>query len=495
MYNDYDDPNSSEDDGLYEESPMEKIGGIVDQIKPFAVPIVLVILLLIGIFIAYDFFIGSQRNVSFNVLDTEGDNINGANIRILSVTGEDIARTRSGENIELKLGSYNLDVRASGYERKSKNITVSGDGPIIIEMEINNDLELEGNFPESFFSGEEITIEVTVINNGTDTVETNLLLDGDAKDGMVMSGGKSLIVFPGTNLITITLKVNTSPDRDLLSGSNSGVIRIKGLNNNRAKIRGNFSITAFNQSDINIKIGNSTRDVDFRTLTAGSSSEKELRIENKSDNTISEITVELEITNTQFSLNEDVENWFSFGPSNTIENILPDETRQISIIVSIPSSVIFPQGVSEETIDGVFRVKSSFFEKEFNLDLKIEKPDTGISISGIKNTYTLRKDDNVYQNELGFLKIRNTGDVLLTNFSVAVVCSPSTYTWLSVENGAPETSFPSLEADQIKEIPYLISIPSNVTGGQLANCKIGVFYTDPSSQQQTLEEPVLISTA
>ena len=61
MYDKYDDPDSGQDDGLYEDTPMEKIRGIVDQIKPFSVPIVLVIILLIGVFIAYDFFIGSQR--------------------------------------------------------------------------------------------------------------------------------------------------------------------------------------------------------------------------------------------------------------------------------------------------------------------------------------------------------------------------------------------------------------------------------------------------
>ncbi|MCH7902909.1 hypothetical protein IIC68_04100, partial [archaeon] len=277
--------------------------------------------------------------------------------------------------------------------------------------------------------------------------------------------------------------------------TNERVIRIEGLNNNRAKIKGDFTITAFSSGDIRIKIGNSTRDVDFRTVKAGSSSEKQLRIENKSDNTINDITIELEITNTEFSSEEEVEEWFIFSPSNTIESILPGEIRTIAIIVNVPSSMIFLQGENEEIIDGVFRVKSSFFEREFNLDLKVKKPKTGISISGIKDQYTFPKDDGVYDNESDFIDIRNTGDVLLTDFSVAISCSPSTYTWLSLENGAPETSFPSLEAGITKSIPFLISIPSTVTGGQRANCKVGVFYIDPSGQQQLLEEPVIISTS
>ena len=65
MHNDYDNPDSGQDDGLYEDTPMEKISGIADQIKPFAVPIILVIILLIGVFIAYDFFVGSKRNISW----------------------------------------------------------------------------------------------------------------------------------------------------------------------------------------------------------------------------------------------------------------------------------------------------------------------------------------------------------------------------------------------------------------------------------------------
>jgi len=496
MYNDYDDPNSGQDDGLYEDTPMEKIGGIADQIKPFVVPIILVIILLIGVFVAYDFFIGSKRNVSFNILDTEGDNINGANIIVFSISGEEIARVRSGQNLELKIGPYNLDVRASGFERKNnKSITVSGDGPIVIVMEINKDLELEGTFPENFFSGEQISIDVTVINNESDTVEINLVLDKDAEEGMEISYNKPLFVFPGTNQVIVTLKADTKPDQDLLGGTNDGVIRIEGLNNNSAKIRGDFTVTAFSSGDIRIKIGGSSQSVDFKTVKAGSSSEKELRIENKSDNIINDITVELEITNTKFSPPEEVEEWFIFSPSNTIESILPEEIRIITIIVNIPSSMIFPQGENEEIIDGVFRVKSSFFEKEFNLDLKVKKPKTGISIKGISNSFTFKKDDGGYDKKSDFIDIRNTGDVLLTDFSVIVTCNPRTSTWLSLETGVSEITFPSLVAGATKSIPFLISIPSNITGGQIANCKIGVFYTDPSGQQQTLEEPVLISTS
>ncbi len=491
----FDNPHPGRDDSdLYGDSPMERVQDMAEQVKPYGKYIVIGIVLLLVAFFAFDFFIGSVKQVSFNVTDTEGEGIAGI-ITIADSGGKQIDRVRSNETISLKNGTYNVDVRASGYRRLNTQINVIGNAPIPIQLEIEDDLELRGTFPGELFTGEQRELELTIVNNESDVIGTSLVLEGDAKDAMELVYEEPLLVFPGENNVKVTLKVKEKPEPALIGTGNDGELRLKGLDNPKEKIGGKFSLTAFDARDVSVRVGSSNRNADFGTLQAGETSEKEIRIENKSKTVLTNVTIEIEITTTEFTAPEEVKEWFTLNPENTIDTIRAGETKTIIVNLAVPSNMFFATGKEKETIDGRIIVKTTYFEQEFNIDLEVKKPDIGVSIGGIKESYVLKKTNEIYDSELDFIEITNTGDVLLTNLEAAIVCTPSSSTWLTIDNGKAQAMFSSLAPEETRNVQFQISVPPNIPSGTFANCNIGVFYNDPSAQRLSTEQRILISTS
>src|SRR3989344_2440588 len=475
MYDKYDSPH---DDEIYQKKPEEQAREILDKIKPFIVPAVaIIVLLIIGLF-AYDFFVGSVKNVTFELNDTEGESISGA-VKVLNESGGEIATARSGEAISLKAGTYTAQVAAANYKAKREQFNVTKDGSIEIEMESDKELEISGEFPGSFFTGEQKTIQVTITNNG-ETSQAKFVLENDAKEALEFENNEAITVVPGTNTIEIILKAKESPKSDLLGEENKGTIRIEGLNNRKAKIEGDFELIKFALKDISIRIGQSNSAVDFGTLKSGATSEKQITIQNKSDATINEVEAEITITSTIFADKTEVKNWFSFEPANVINDISPGETKSMTLNIQVPSDYAFPPGKTLETVNGNVILKTGFLEQQFNLNLKIQKPNTGVNISGINDKYTITKRDNVYPTQANFIDIRNTGDVLLTDFRVLVSCTEG-YGWVIIGKNQTDTFFATLGAGQTRNIPYTITVPNSVQSGKISNCGIAVIYNDPAN--------------
>ncbi|PIN85647.1 MAG: hypothetical protein COV47_00995, partial [Candidatus Diapherotrites archaeon CG11_big_fil_rev_8_21_14_0_20_37_9] len=233
MHDKYDSPHGEED--LYEEDPMDKaketMEPIVETIKEKKMLIIGGIIAIVVLFFLYSFFIGSNREVSFNVSDTEGDTIS-ASIKVSDLEGNEIQRLKSNEKITLKTGTYKIDVLNSDYKAiTGKQIEITDNDPVEIEMEIDKDLELSGDFPQTLVTGQKTTIELTITSEESLQTEVELVLEGDAEKAMDFEYQKPIIANPGANQIIATIKVkSTLTDKD--TGENKkATIRIKGLSN------------------------------------------------------------------------------------------------------------------------------------------------------------------------------------------------------------------------------------------------------------------------
>ena len=175
--------------------------------------------------------------------------------------------------------------------------------------------------------------------------------------------------------------------------------------------------------------------------------------------------------------------------------ILPGETKNINFIIAVPSTIVFSDGKENEEIDGKITVKTTAFEESFNLDLEIEKSEAKLSVSGIRDSYTKRKDADGYPREDGIIDIKNNGDVILSNFDVVILCDNAFGSdWLTINSGVNEMSFSTLEKDQKKEVPYAIVIPVNALPDSKTICKLGVSYHEPNGLPQTSEKIISIIT-
>ncbi len=500
MHDKYDSPDGGEEE-LYEETPMDKakeIGGnAAEIIRQNRKPIAAAIVAIIALFFIYDFFIGSVMHVSFDVTDTEGNSIN-ASIKINSLSGNEVARAVSGETISLKKGDYTIDVAASDFRPILKQgVSVSDDNGISVNMQADLGLELAGTFPESFFTGEEKSVMLTITSNESDAVETQLVLDGDAKSAMSIQYDTPLYVSKGQNQITAKITANTNVDKKQLGENKEGEIRIRGLDTANATVKGKYALKEFNAKDVAAKFGSSDTKADFGNLSPGENKEQPITVENKGNSELTSFRIEAEITDPDFLSAEEIQNWFMYTPSNEIPSIAPKTTERASVTLKIPTNITFPQGKESAKIDGVIRVKTSYYKKEFNINLNIEKPKTGVSTSGLKSSYTIGKSDGAYRAETGFLAIRNSGETLLKNFDIRAQCfmSAQQVYWLMLNNQQGEYTFDSLEKGATKSVPFTIQVPNSTPENQRAQCDLRIGYSEPNGQFDNADSTIVILTS
>ncbi|MFH1390749.1 MAG: hypothetical protein ABIH20_00375 [Candidatus Diapherotrites archaeon] len=498
MYDKYDDPNSEEMD-IYEKTAMDQAREVGDAaggfLKKHGKFIIIGIIGLLVVFFVYDFFIGSYQEVSFDIKNTEGTPIP-ADIRIRDNTGEEIEQINSSGTVTIKNGTYTIDVASGGFKSISnREIEVSPDSTeFFVQMEIAKKFELSGSFPESLFTGEVKEITLTVINNEADAQIINLVLDDDAAEVMTIEYTKPLYVLKGTWDVIVTLKVDDNPKSSELGDNKNGTIRIEGFDGSKTKVEGKYSLIELNLEDIKIKFGTSKTNADFRIINTGDSSEKSISIENETDTEITNVEIELDITSTEFTDAEEVKTWFDFEP--IIDSVKPGEKEIINILLSIPDDVSFDTGKTEETIDGEFIVKTTSFQRRFNLDLIIRKSEARISVKGLSDSYTLKKNNGKYNKEVGSIEITNSGKVVLTEFEVKSSCtdSPTGSDWLNLEAGKNLYRFDILEKDQTKAVPFTIEVPNSTPLGSVARCNLRISYQEPSSDQPINKDQLVTIT-
>ncbi len=497
MYDKYDSPHG-EDEQLYEEDAMgraSEIGGSIIGTLKEKWPIAIALLVGIGIIWAgYDTFIGSVQKVSFDITDTEGKTVD-AQIKVTNEAGEEVKTVQSRETLGLKKGDYKIDVQANGFRSiRGKSIAVSSAGPITEKLEINRNLELRGNLPTSFATGETKEIELVLVNKDAQETEVNLLLDGDAKGAMELEYEKPLIAAPGENQVKATLKVGADLSGKQIGANKQGGIRIEGLENADAKVGGKYSLIEFDSDKLKFSIGSSRSKLDLGTIKTGESTDKPIKLENDTKLDIRGVKVEVAITSAEFTPKEEAEKWFTFSPENVF-NVGPESESEGTLIINIPANTPFPNGTRTESIIGAIYARTGFFEKKVDLLLEVQQVKSSIRVSGLSEAYDMKASAGVYPARTDFIDVRNDGETLLTDFDARVSCNSIGTSWLSLEGASLEYHFDSLEQGAVQKIPYTIQVPEGTGPGEIVNCKLGVLYKDPSGQRKSEEKPVIITTS
>ena len=139
----YDYPDDSQDDAeLYEEDKLEmvkeKAKEAIELIKKNKKQIIIGVVAVLALFFVYDFFIGSVKEITFNITDTEGEFLDDAKITVLDSGGQKISDVINGEKINLRKGDYTYTASLTSYKNlKKKNFTVTENTQILEELEKN----------------------------------------------------------------------------------------------------------------------------------------------------------------------------------------------------------------------------------------------------------------------------------------------------------------------------------------------------------------------
>lgn len=473
----YDLPHGDEEIIFEEEGPLDK----VKEYAPVALDLVkrhwwkaaiLIIILVVGLFL-YDFFIGSYRSVDISVKDTEDRIISGATLRIYDAGRNNVLFEIYGSGIvSLKDGTYPIAVAASGYIQPSRNeINVSGSGSISIVLEKDMDVMLSGDLPTSLIIGEERNVDVVVTNNEAEVQQVQLVFSGGCGGNyMDVSYEVPISVAPGSKTVSLNLRVK--PDLD--EQEKNCTIRIKGLNNDDAKIEGKINFIEFDSS--RIKVSRTT--VSFGRVSAGEVVEKSIKLTNNNRNFVMEdVKLRVEISQAQNNTESEVQSWFNFSPSDTIDSIEygTSNAKTVNVVLSVPSIALV------DTIVGTVVIETTYWRKELAIDLDIEAGEVELEIMGIQDAYNIDYEPAAggYEEFTDQLELKNRGEMTLTG--ITIVSPPGQFfcdtitEWITINT----TEYDSIAPGETKTTPYLISVPNTIPANETRFCEIMVRFNDP----------------
>jgi uncharacterized membrane protein len=478
-YDNFDSVDSGYGEWGDDSSPQQQAMAMGKKILP-----ILVVLIIVGVvgYLAYDFFIGSIREVSFQIKDTENAPINDASIKVYDVSGEELYRGagQSNHRMELRTGNFDVQAVAKGYKSiQNRTVTVGTQNTYVLKMEKNIDVELkdvEATFPKTLVVGQTLETNITVENDGSRTAEVELVFEGDLED----------------------LIITTLPDPFTIAGNSSGtavvdieVPRSLEIGKDEKKLEGDIRVKFTNEKqsvEVNvfptpeIKLGK----VDFGGLDAGEQKTKTVSIQNKSKFPITDLTLTFEITNSNANNADDVKSWFKF---NEIAN---QEDPRTLIIREIPKGktinpelqVIVSKQAKLEEISGNLIVSANYLAQPIIAPLTIEvdkelaiqlqariSPSTGIKIDWIE-------EQGKYEEKPVKVNFRNRGIVPIENIRLSVENESTCHVgWLDLR----EQAIAVLEPGENRDLTIFASAPNILTVDEEINeCKLRYRYDNPS---------------
>lgn len=458
----------------------DKISPATDAIKKNIKTIVAVLVIAIIVFIAYDYFIGSMRDVTLSIENTEGEALSNNRVKLLDASGN-VLLTLAGESTyaaKLRAGNYRYEASSPNYETKKDSFTVSSRGqalPIIVEKAIN--VEITGfaeAFPDKWIADQHRTIEFQVKNNGSSAESIEILFEGDLKDWGNAAKGVSV---QGNATQTVAAEIKVSNQRGAISDKGKefkAVARIKYTLEKEEK-----TFTVFPEPKLEFKLSNMPRSADAgETLTNGT-----VKIENNSKYPLQDMEVRIEITDALKNDPQKVKNWFKFQKiaesqepwKINIAEVKAGEDAEEKIRIDVPLTA------KKEIITGKVVLDASFLSnpiaQTFNLEIEKEAS-FGIDFSANENIEVGWSTENLkYEEVREILKVKNVGDIALSN----VVISVKNYTecdnsWMKLE----DASLASLAARDEHLVTMIISAPLHKAGETATQgCKIKYMFDNP----------------
>ncbi|MBI2597966.1 MAG: hypothetical protein HYW50_02105 [Candidatus Diapherotrites archaeon] len=489
----YESPGEISDElDIEEETPAGKAKEILesagDAVKKNWLKILALIIAVGILFFAFDFFVGSVKKVSFNVTDTEGARLSGVGIKVFDLSGTEIEKISASTPIDLRRGIYTAAISLSGYRPKSAYSFEVVENPteVVVALEKDWDIEIDvQDFPQKLVEGQHTGVFVSVKNNREKEEKIDLVFEGALGPNYMSAGYPSpMLSPPGETRVFVELKVKENLQPNLIKNELKGTIRVRGLDNAKAKKQFTFDMQEFDRSKL--KVSGSAK---FGTVVEGTvSPQKEITIQNNLDFPVEDIRLEVEIKSTQFSQPSEAKEWFSFDREIPIKVLQPGDGTKVGMIASVPVGVPFQGSTEKETIIGKLFLRTSFWEEEVDLDLIVQKSRVQLVFSGISqsNTVSFSQETGTYLPVAKILSLQNKGQLPLTFVNLNAECN-SSGNW-NAENvvAISQTLFEEIPAGGEKKTNYTFLVPNSASSGDIANCKMTANYDDPRNRGERL---------
>ncbi len=498
MYDKYDSPHGEEpqDYGPFAQEQLgEQATPIIDALKANWKMIAAAIAILLIAYFAYDFFIGSYREVSVQATSTEGASVP-VSVKITTESGQPVATISSGQKARLKLGTYMLSAAAQGYKPiSSSQLSVTANSTEKLELEADKDITLKGELPQVLITGEKREIDLTLTNNGASQEKVELVAEGDAAKDLKLEYRSPIDVSPGENTIRVNLEVSEKGGSKDGTGR-SGSIRVKGLRAG-AVVEGEYELIEFDEAKFDVFIGGDKANVNFGTLLPGEHKQRKMTFDNRNSFDIEELVVEKHLASSGFEKEYKIEDWFTFNPKGAIYVKAQDRSKEVQLDLAIPRDVEFPESTEPAKVSGTITLGNTFYSREFTFTFDVKKPEARLDIEMDLNP-RIRSKDKVWEPINSTLRVVNKGKVKLTDIRLHVSCNPEGSQWLRLlDSGSNEyrgsISIAELAvAADAKTVAYRTEASPTAKAGETVVCTLKARYDDPNGTAQPVEKIVTI---
>ncbi|MCX8158145.1 MAG: hypothetical protein N3D73_00585 [Candidatus Diapherotrites archaeon] len=496
----YDKPTTTDEIIIDDRSDAEKV---IDGTKEFLSKYKFVILLIIIIaaisLFLYDYFIGSYRDVIFEIKNTEGENI-AANVKIYDESNKIVASFSGSRIISLKKGNYLVEIGQIGYIPKTLPLEVSdNENKVVVTILKGIDVELsvKTTAPDMVFQGESFKV-VLEISNKTDQPQEITLISEGFNDKILME--KSFKVYLGPREIrdlNIEIKVDEKfPINEKTKEARvEGKIRLKYTNKSQEIT---FKVIEYKRDKIYIEEqkGNSYSPISqiVYDLNADNPVTKRIFIRNNNVTSLKNIKITIEKTSINYLRESLLDRLFTITP-NILSEI--DSNERLSIDITINPSIKLldiPENQTSAKYLGKLIIKIGDFDSIQTLvDLTIRKPNIKLEISGINSKYTAKYNINEDKYTVSSpVTITNKGNVVLKNVRLnAFLCRYSiTQNWsLSTDLSLGDSSWDKIYPNESKRTNLYIALPSTFPENQTIYCKGQIILDNPLYNEYSFTIP------
>ncbi len=448
--------------------------------------LVLIILLVIG-YVAYDFFVGSYRTVSVSIKNTEKESVPDAEIIIMKLGETKPVYSGTPKSQSLKAGEYSIEASAVGYRTGNQDFTVEKDGDTIavtLEKILATRITSK-EFPTELYLGQTTTGSVTLQNTGSKAETIELAWEGDFKDlidkGFSIATDPASITIQGQQTLQVPLEL-TIPNSLVLKNKTTGddkkgKVRLKYLN-------GPFTDILFKllpEPLVEIKPAK----IQF-TVNAGAVNAPlgKITIKNKGKVPIKNIQLSVAVDPASTAKPE----WFTFD-IDSIDEIAANATQEVQFYVSPPinPNPLLVSGQSHVV------VKSDTWEERVPMAITIQGVQATLQVShGISSELSIDREGSGYETITGKkVTVKNNGAVTIPRIEIINFSAQCTDAWIFFDEIG---IINDLAPGQTKTISFRVTAPSSILADFTQSCTLKYTYLDPitgTETDQTNIDPVI----
>jgi uncharacterized membrane protein len=355
--------------------------------------------------------------------------------------------------------------------------------PETMVMEKDFDIEVTSSFfPSTLSVGQQTSFEaIKLFDQGSKDISVELVAgpSGFSNVFEVLEFQPSQVFLPAGGEVPVTLSVQVKEELSVKNeregDEKDGYIRVKFLKRSHESTQ-DISFQLLPQPDLRL----SPTSLDYRTVDAGDIESKPLRVNNRSDFEVNEITIEAVIDASPVNGVSEVENWISFNcpvgsPASTCTFDLADgEDETINVNIEVPVLAL------NEAIRGRIIVSTYGFEDEVDLKFEVEEAEIELIARLSRDEFSLDPIASGFEVKTTSLTIDNRGETELEDIDVEVEGCDAL--WFEITE-AGELPF-SLEAGEEKVLELKAKAPSSASAGQTQFCALTVFYRHPLTDER-----------